>query len=85
MGLWYNLGQGKSAKTIIMREDRKREEHHKGEYTQDKIENAKKHLLESDDLLQQLQEKFSKLIVYLFSRVLAIFKFYVTYFLNHKQ
>merc|ERR1712012_1473763 len=26
------------------------EEHHKGEYTQDKIENAKKHLLESDDL-----------------------------------
>ena len=34
-----------------------------GEYSQDKVENAKKHLLESDDLLQQLQEKFSKFVI----------------------
>jgi len=33
-----------------------------GEYSQDKVENAKKHLLESDDLLQQLQEKFSNIL-----------------------
>jgi len=43
-------------------EDGEGEGHHKGEYTQDKIENAKKHLLESDDLLQQLQEKFSNIL-----------------------
>ena len=49
---------------ILGHEDDEGGEHHKGEYTQDKIENAKKHLLESDDLLQQLQEKFSKLIFY---------------------
>ena len=64
-------------------EDGEGEGHHKGEYTQDKIENAKKHLLESDDLLQQLQEKFSKLTVYLFREYWQYN--YVTYFLNHKQ
>ena len=63
-------------------EDDEDGDHHKGEYTQDKVENAKKHLLESDDLLQQLQEKFSKLICYFFSRILLTFN--GTYHLNLK-
>merc|ERR1712212_1417865 len=38
------------------------EDHGKGDYTKKKVENAKKHLLESDDLLQTLQETFSKIL-----------------------
>ena len=37
-------------------------ENAKGDYTKKNVETAKKHLLESDDLLQQLQGKFSKLL-----------------------
>merc|ERR1712078_973689 len=37
------------------------EDHGKGDYTKKKVENAKKHLLESDDLLQTLQETLSKI------------------------
>jgi len=37
-------------------------ENAKGEYTKKNVETAKKHLLESDDLLQQLQGKFSDIL-----------------------
>merc|ERR1712136_93885 len=37
-------------------------ENAKGDYTKKNVETAKKHLLESDDLLQQLQGKFSDIL-----------------------